>query len=151
MLTVICVSEIVFNGCVIYACISDWRTKSVYRFVWWVAKVCATAQMIFIGTGGYLLAECILFILIQELIFRKLYGASDVHAFEAFAWMLCSKGYGIRYDLYHMYLSFLLLTIIQLLRKNMNSKGNLYKPVAFIPYISMGYYILIFLLESDIV
>lgn len=143
--------EAVFFCCISYASFSDLRTKKVYRFVWWIAKACVLLRSILCGISMRLACEYVLFVLVQELLFRRLYGAADVQAFEAFGFMLCSKGYGYRYALYHMYISFLLLAIVQVLRKNMNSKGNLYKPVPFIPYISMGYYILIFLLESDIV
>lgn len=151
MCVLISVLNITFTCCVVSAVVSDLRTQKVYRFIWWIAKGCALVSLLLCNVSIEKLFECIMFILIQEILFRKLYGASDVQAFEAFSMLLCSKGYGIRYDLYHMYLSFLLLTLVQLFRRNINSKGNLHNQVAFIPYISMGYYILIFLLESDIV
>ena len=145
------IAEIVFVVCILAATISDISTRQVYRFLWWIAEGCALVRIICNGVGITLWPEFAVYFLIQEALFARFYGRADVRAFEAFAMMLCSGGFGLRYALYHMYLSFLLLALVQAFRRNIDRKGNLKQPVAFIPYITIAFFLLIFLLESAIV
>lgn len=143
--------EVVFAICILAATVSDIRTGQVYRFLWWIAEGCALIRIICIGIGYTLWLELAVYFLIQETLFARLYGRADVKAFETFAMMLCSGGFGIRYALYHMYFSFLLLALVQAFRRNINRKGNLKRPVAFIPYITIGFLCLIFCIKGAIV
>lgn len=84
----------------------------------------------------------ILFVGMQYLILMKKYGKADGMGFCVCALFLAGRGADIEGYLYHMVISFLLLAMVQLLRKNVSKKGNLKTPVALYPYISAGFLIM---------
>lgn len=84
----------------------------------------------------------ILFALLQYTLFIRMYGKADGMAFCICALYLAGKGIGLEGYLYHMFLSFLMLTIVQLCRKNVSIKGKLKEPVALYPYITTTFCVL---------
>lgn len=144
-------SELLFAGCILTATISDARTGRVYRFLWWIAKGCAFLRMLAGDVGIGLWLELLVYLILQEVLFARFYGRADVRAFQAFAMDLAARGFGIRYALYHMFFAFFLLTLVQVFRKNIDRSGNLKRPVAFIPFITIGFLCLIFCIKGAIV
>lgn len=92
-----------------------------------------------IRIGGSL----IIFAILQAGIFMRLYGEADGMSFLVATLVESSLGYGIRMYLLHMIVSYLLLALVQICKKNVGGRGSLKKPVPFVPYILFGFYIVV--------
>lgn len=130
-----------FVGCLLAACIMDVETKLVYRYVWIAAFV---PLLILFWTAdkspsqaGW--TELMIFTLLQQVLFSHVYGRADSHAFCVCAMAFTIFGGGFAECVVHMAISFLLLCIIQVYRKNVTVKGKLKVPVAMVPYITVGF------------
>lgn len=152
----------IFAGCLLLACITDRAFCRVYHFVWWPAwasgaglillsewehGLCSLTQAlpgsvrVFPGFFGRL-AGLVCFCILQEVFFAKLYGRADCHAFCACA--LVEWAFGISFPgfLLHMFTAVALLAAVQAFRGNINSRGNLKEKVAFLPYITVSFWML---------
>ena len=136
----------IFGGCLLFACITDCKTCEVYQFTWWIAgaagggifcKMLSNSDGIGIASLGTLL----FFGLLQETFFCKFYGRADCHAFVVSALAIYGMGMELRNCLNHMLYAFVGVAIVQLFRHNINRRGNLKRPVAFIPYITVAFWI----------
>lgn len=81
-------------------------------------------------------AGLILFALLQYFLFGRMYGQGDVMAFQICSLYIIGAGGDFQTLLLHMALSFAILGVIQLFRKNIDRRGNLKIPVPFLPYIA---------------
>lgn len=96
------------------------------------------------GNGGVDAAiglSILLFALLQYVLFMRLYGKADGMAFLVSALAEASLGYDVQMYLLHMILSYLLLSLVQGLKRNIGGKGRLKKPVPFLPYITVTFWI----------
>jgi len=128
----------VLAGCLIFACMTDYKACEVYQFVWWVGGACGILFMW--GNIGNIW-ELVWFCLLQEVFFCRFYGRADCHAFVVCALIQFGMGMGVREWLIHMLLAFGGLALIQLVRRNINGTGNLKEPVAFLPYITVSFWL----------
>lgn len=87
--------------------------------------------------------ELIIYVIIQYVIFRKMYGHADVIGFVLCALFFSATGRGIDVYVGHMSLAFGMLALVQAFRRNIAGDGNLKQPVALFPYI-MCSFLLIF-------
>ncbi len=87
--------------------------------------------------------ELITYVVIQYVIFRKMYGHADVIGFVLCALFFSATGRGIDVYVGHMSLAFGILALVQAFRRNIAGDGNLKQPVALFPYI-MCSFLLIF-------
>lgn len=87
-------------------------------------------------TAGF---SVIFFALVQYVLFMRMYGKADGMAFCICALYLTGKGAEIEGYLYHMAISFLMLAVVQLCKKNVSIKGKLKQQVALYPYITAGF------------
>lgn len=141
-----------FAGSLLVACITDIRIHQVYQMTWWIAGMaetglfclkifqcreqwCSYTEMIGWGKGLLLL---LLFGILQERFFCKMYGRADCHAFCSCAVAEWLFGMDIKMYLVHMLLAIVLLATVQLFCKNIDRKGNLMRPVPFLPYITLS-------------
>ena len=85
----------------------------------------------------------LMFCLVQYLVFRHMYGPADVIIFLICALFLAAQGRKMEVYLIHMALTFVLLGVIQLLRRNISERGNLKEPVALVPYIAVSFFMII--------
>ena len=85
----------------------------------------------------------VIFTILQGTIFMRLYGRADGLAFLIAALAMGSLGHGIKSYLLHMIISYLSLAFIQICKGNIGKKGNLKKPVPFLPYITISFWIVI--------
>lgn len=136
-------------GCLLLACVTDLAIYQVHNFVWWFSGIAAGLLLFVeiqrdIGITGSVLPELLAFCVIQIVLFGRLYGRADCYAFCVCAGAEVGLGMGIVGFLEHMILAFLLLTVVQAFRKNISRKGNLKKPVPFLPYITTAFYLLLF-------
>lgn len=137
---------ILFVTVLFFASIMDMKTQKVYVFIWWIEIILITCLMVGQACRGVFsiadtsrLIELFIFILLQELLFSRMYGRADCHAFEACSAVLFIFGGEMMTYLLFMAAAFLLLTIIQIIKNNVGRDGNLKKPVAFIPYITCAF------------
>jgi hypothetical protein len=129
----------IFSGCLLFACATDLMINKVYDFIWWAAA----PPVILIYCSSAALPDLrglVLFIIIQENLCCRLYGRADCHAFCMCAAAGSSLGLGTIDFCIHMILSFLILAIVQRLKKNVAPNGRLNKPVAFMPYITAAFW-----------
>lgn len=124
--------------CFLAAALMDYCTCQVYRLFWWIA-LCGDALLWIsraetIGYSG--LPELIIFCLLQQFFFSKMYGRADCHGFCIAAITLFCLGGELWDYLMLMLYAFLLLFVVQAFRRNINKQGNLKQPVAFIPYLT---------------
>ena len=84
----------------------------------------------------------IMFVGMQYFILMKKYGKADGMGYCICALFLAGKNIDIEGYLYHMVISFSLLAVVQLLGNNVTRKGDLKRPVALYPYISIGFMVM---------
>lgn len=136
----------VLAGCLLMACITDCKSCTVYNYVWWVGgTICMLLLLFTVGNVHNIsgLASLVLFVLLQEILFSKMYGKADCHAFAVCAAAESAVGFGIKEYLLHMLLAFILLLAVQGHKKNIGRNGNLKKPVPFLPYITISFWMLL--------
>lgn len=131
----------VFAAALGYAAAMDGRYQKVRRGIWLWAGIAALLLFCYRMIGGQgdflgIFKEILIFILLQFLFFSKMYGRADCFAFSCCAIFLGAFGGGIKEYLLHMLLSIGLLGMVQVFRGNVDRRGNLREPRAFIPYIS---------------
>lgn len=131
---------LVIAASLLVACYTDCRTCEVYNVIWWVSGTAAALSMILNGKVTIaMVLELGVFCLIQLLLFSRMYGKADCYAFCVCAMAETACGMGFPEYLFHMVFAFGILAMVQLARQNVNSKGNLKHPVPFLPYITMGF------------
>lgn len=131
--------------CLASACIMDCRTCQVYNFIWWISG--AAAGFLLLTRQGRIgpeeAAELGIFILLQCTLFAKWYGRADCYAFSVCAAAEAAAGVRAVGFLTHMLAAFCLLAIVQGIRRNIDSRGNLKRPVPFLPYITLAFWALL--------
>lgn len=127
-------------GGLLGAAYMDLRNHWVYNYVWWWCLLWA-GILGFTANGGYQnIIAVLLFIMLQQFLFSRMYGRADCHAFSVCALAECGTGAGMVMFLMHMLLSVLLLTTVQLFRGNVTPRGRLREPQPFIPYIVAAFF-----------
>ena len=124
-----------FIICNITACIIDFQTKFVYDILQVPVIVIGACFAIYNVNDCGIGMSLFLFALMQGILFKKMYGAADVLFFLNSALLLTTLGYQLKDFLIMMLLSYLLLAIVQIKKRNVSRKGNLIEPVAMFPYI----------------
>ena len=132
------------------AALEDHRTQLARRYFWWIAGG-AGFILLFLRRGWEvaILMELLLYGLLQFIGFSKAYGLADCHAFFTCGIFLMACGGSLKTCLWHMLITFVLLGATQLMKKNVNRKGNLKKPVALIPFLSAGFLLTIGILMTN--
>ncbi len=131
-----------FNILLLATALTDLVTREVYDLFWVIGII--ISLIIFVIDPDILLENAIclaLYTAVQEFAMGKVYGRADSHAFATCGIFLVCAGKPLEVCIFHFGISFVLLTFIQLLRKNIGSRGRLKKKVAMIPYISVGFWI----------
>ena len=118
---------------------------SCYVYDWFQIWGTAAGIYLIMQTSGGIWIGCsiVLYVILQGALFMKLYGKADGLAFLVAALVLGSMGLGVRTYLLHMIISYLLLASIQFCKGNIGKKGNLKKPVPFLPYIMISFWIVV--------
>lgn len=104
-----------------------------------------------LGGGIWLWLQCpsqsqgislLLFAAVQYLVFMRMYGKADGMGYCICALYLSGKGLGLDGYLYQMLAGFLILTVVQLVKRNVSDNGKLKQAVALYPYITCGFMVL---------
>lgn len=139
-----------FWGCLLAACVMDQKEQKVYRFVWLAAGIavsgCVASVLCMAGEYPILpgifktsCLELLLFVLLQQGLFSRMYGKADCYCFSVCGAVWLVKGAVFDRCVIHMAVSFGLLTIVQLLRRNVTYGGRLKQSVPMVPYITIGF------------
>ena len=140
--------QAVVVGCLLLACVTDLAMCRVYNFVWWAGGL--AAGLCFLTEAGEdpalfrCLWEWALFCCIQMTLFARFYGRADCYAFCVCAGAEAAMGGGMAGYLLHMLFSLCLLGAVQAVRKNISPRGDLKRPVPFLPYITAVFYLFLF-------
>lgn len=127
----------IYFATIIFTALCDFFTTEVYDWSWGFAGMAGIGILVYRGTAREVFFQLFVFIALQALLFRKFYGGADCMAFSVSAiYLACSREKGIYDYLVVMLLTFAVLAVVQLIKNNINRKGNLKKPVALIPYIA---------------
>lgn len=131
--------------CLLFACATDCKTCLVYNVTWWMSGAAALGLLLLYRPLPALAqwVELLAFIALQLLLFARLYGRADCYAFCVCAMAETAVGLAFLDYLVHMTLAFLLLTLVQGLRRNIGRRGNLKEPVPFLPYITLAFWALL--------
>ena len=142
----LCVSVIL--GCLMTACVTDMLYYKVHNFLWWISGGAAGCMVLRLWIEKFRdrdfyegLCGLVLFLLLQFFLFAKMYGRADCYAFSVCAVAEFGLGMHIFEFLLHMIVAYVILFIIQLIRKNIAKSGNLKVSIAFIPYITASFLI----------
>lgn len=132
----------VFNILLFAAALTDLIFREVYDLIWIVGIL---ISYVIYATNPDVMPEnvlCLVFyIAVQEFLMGKVYGRADCHAFCTCGFFLICAGQSVEVCIFHFGISFILLTVIQFMGKNIGSRGRLKKKVAMIPYIAVGFWI----------
>ena len=133
---------ITFNAVFFAAAVMDLMTREVYDFLWMIA-VAISLGMFFTGpeVGMGEAAGLVIYVAVQEFVMARVYGRADSHALCVCAMFLILFGKTVEVCIFHFAITFLLLTVVQSVRKNVDSRGMLKKKVAMVPYITVGLWI----------
>ncbi len=152
----------VMAGCLLFACMTDVQSCEVYEFTWWIGDIAGLVLLCGqmsadVGEGALQedslwrqAVQLLCYILLQELVFGRAYGRADCHAFVLCAMAGSALGLSMTDYLLHMLLAFGGLAVVQAFRGNIARDGNLRQPVAFLPYITFSFWVLLFLEKSVI-
>ncbi len=146
LLMAFCQSEEIVKdvlGCFFWASIamaaySDYLFHEIYNFVYIPAIAGSIFRIVFMEISVIVVIELIIFCIVQFFLFSRFYGLSDCIAFSTCALYMTADNAGLKKYLYLMSITFILLAIVQLVKKNINRKGNLKRPVGLIPYIAVS-------------
>ncbi len=138
----------VIGGCLLFACVTDRLLCQVYNFTWWIFLAAVPAlfwrRADVLAEDGLLSFEALggllLFIGLQLLLQAHIYGRADAYAFCSCALAEAAFGLSAAGFLVHMLIAYALLFAVQLCRRNMDRRGNLRKPVPFLPYITAAFW-----------
>jgi Flp pilus assembly protein protease CpaA len=121
----------------IVASLTDIETRQVYDFLFYIAVLAGIPLLLSQNQSPRSMVSLLLFCFLQLFFFSKMYGKADVMAFIVSALFETIQGGDFIIYILHMAITFTFLAIVQIIRGNINNKGNLKHPVAFLPYISL--------------
>jgi hypothetical protein len=133
---------VAFNVLMLAAALTDLIFREVYDLIWIAGIITSVSIFVMYPCIMPENALCLVFYTaVQEFLMGRVYGRADSHAFSTCALFLICAGETVEVCIFHFGISFVLLTLIQLLCKNIGTGGRLKKKVAMIPYIAVGFWI----------
>ncbi len=132
----------IIQGLLFSAALMDLFWQEVYDFIW-ILMIPAAATLLFIS--GNMSAETVIsltvYFFIQEFIMSKVYGKADCHALWCCGLSLSAMGGGLLSYTIHLSLTFFMMCIHQLMKRNIGPHFRLKKEIPMIPYIMVGFWI----------
>lgn len=124
-----------FWSSIALAAYCDYCTHYIPDLVYFPAIIAGVIKFMGCITVGAVI-ELLIFCLLQLILFRRFYGESDCIAFSVCALYISASGKGLSEHIYLMAVTYILLAVVQGVRRNINRRGNLKEPVALLPYIA---------------
>lgn len=138
------ISLTVASVCLVTAVIMDIRKQEVYDLVW---MVMLTSGLILLMCESAVSIAVLLslgfYFFFQERIMAHFYGKADCHAFCACSLVYAAFGCELEYYALQMMVTWCMLAVFQLARKNVTRCGKLRKNVPMIPYIAAGFFVVL--------
>lgn len=134
---------LLIHVCILCCSMTDHQTLQVYDIFQYAGIILSACLLLTKANDMWLGISLILFALMQYLVFMRWYGSADGMALLVTAMAEASLGYDINVYLTHMIIAYLLLSVVQGMRGNIGRKGRLSKPVAFLPYIMVGFWVIL--------
>ena len=131
-------------GGLLAAWVMDVETHLIYDFVWWISGSAALLLLLFSGNTQLIRWDISIFIVLQHLVFGRLYGRADCHAFSVCALAEGAFGMTMQDYLVHMMIALCILAVVQLVEGNVTGEGRLKEPVPFLPYITVSFGVILF-------
>ena len=133
----------VTGGSLLLACVTDVLTCQVYNFTWWPA-LAAGAVSLGSARTVVIVSLAVFWVLLLGL-FGRMYGRADCYAFCVCGVVEAALGMGMEGFLGHMLLAWMFLALVQGAGGNIGRRGRLKKPVPFLPYITVAFWVSVFL------
>lgn len=118
------------------AWVTDVQTFEVYEFLHVIGLLVGIFLLAHSGRWAAAWRPLAVYALLQQTLFRRMYGRADGRIFTVCAIFEASFGAGLTQYLLHMAAAFGALAAVQGLRGNISARGNLKEKVAFVPYIA---------------
>ena len=120
----------------------------VYNYVWWWCLACDITLLLLQKDFSrqrnlQQMISVVVFIVLQQVFFVRMYGRADGHAFCVCAMAEAVCGGKMVLFLLHMLLAVILLAFVQFCRGNITRRGRLRKPQPFIPYIVVSFWMVL--------
>lgn len=119
--------------------VTDVLLCQVYDVMQYVGILGGIIWLLVQKPGASIGFSIIFFALIQYVVLMHMYGKADGMGYCICSLYLAGAGVDIEGYLYHMFIGFCLLAVVQGVKGNISRKGNLKKAVALYPYISVGF------------
>ena len=126
------------GGLLAAACM-DAASSYVYNYVWWWCLLW-TGILLAFTAGGRVTAAVPVFVILQQVLFARMYGRADCHAFSVCALAGSIWQGELLWFLIHMLSAVILLAVVQLLQGNVTRRGRLHTPKPFVPYIVVTFW-----------
>lgn len=143
-------------GGLLAAAYMDAKSSYVYNYVWWWCLLWTFFLLCLPGNGQFAVVNhcrslkeidvqqviaTVLFVILQQCLFARMYGRADSHAFSVCAVASCRWRGEMLCFLLHMLSAVILLTIVQLAKGNVTLSGRLRTPEPFVPYIIITFWL----------
>ena len=136
---------LILQVCFLSSSLTDHMTCQVYDVFQYVGVFVAASLLAVSACNISIGISIVIFALLQYLVFMKLYGKADGMSFQVAALALASRGYEMDMYFLHMIAAYLLLSVVQGIRGNIGVRGKLKEPVPFLPYITIGFWLILLL------
>ena len=142
-------------GGLLAAAYMDTKSSYVYNYVWWWCLLWTVLLLCLPDNGSFAASKqwrildgisiqqvisTVLFVILQQCLFARMYGRADSHAFSVCALVSCHWRGEMLWFLIHMLLAVTLLAIVQLAKGNITLQGRLRTPRPFVPYIIITFW-----------
>ncbi len=134
----------VFAAYLITVATIDYQTQLVHDFLHIIGVIAGIILLVIQQPEWFVIKGLLLFVGLQLLIFKRIYGTADCFTFIVCAIFIACSNHGLLTYLWHMGATIILLGVIQGFQKNINKRGNLKVPVALVPYIAITVWIFVF-------
>ncbi len=126
-------------GCFLTVMFFDQMTKLVSDWIYIPIVICGILLMIRNGTNVWIVANLVLFIVLQFAVFKRTYGLSDTFAFSSLGIVFAGVGLDMIAMLTAMVFAYTYLIVVQSAKKNISRSFRLIEPKAFLPYIGYAF------------
>lgn len=133
---------IIVQGLLFTAALMDLLKQEVYDLLWMIFVPLSTVLLILSGKATLpVFISLMIYFIIQEVIMARVYGRADCHALWCCGLLFSAFGAELEVYAFHMAVTFVLMCVVQFIKKNIGPRLKLKKKIAMIPYILVGFWL----------
>ncbi len=133
---------IIVQGLLFTAALMDVFKQEVYDILWMIFVPLCTVLLIVRGEATLpVFISLMIYYIIQEVIMARVYGRADCHALWCCGLLFSAFGAELEVYAVHVAVTFVLICVVQLIKKNIGPSLKLKKKIAMIPYILVGFWL----------